>query len=314
MAPVRASTQSVTVRAPAKINVYLGVGPLRPDGFHGLATVFHALQLSDDVVAERDEPGRVSVEVVAEPGSGVDVDAVPCDETNLAHRAAETLRRYAGVECGVRLRIVKRIPVAGGLAGGSADAAAALVACDAVWDTGCGRAELATLGARLGSDVPFALHGGTALGSGRGEHLAPVMSPSRLHWVLAVAEGGLSTPEVYARLDRIRAGRPGAAPSVPDGLLSALRRSDVDGVAAHLGNDLQAPACELRPSLRRVLDTGRELGAVGGVVSGSGPTVAFLASDEAAARDLAADLAESGSCLVAVPTSGAASGARVLAH
>lgn len=314
MAPVRACPQSVTARAPAKINVYLGVGPLRPDGFHDLATVFHALQLSDDVVAERDDPGRVSVEVVAESGSGVDVDAVPCDESNLAHRAAEELRRYAGVECGVRLRIVKRIPVAGGLAGGSADAAAALVACDAAWETGCGRAELARLGARLGSDVPFALHGGTALGSGRGERLAPVMSPSRLHWVLAVADGGLSTPQVYARLDHMRAGTAGAPPSVPDALLSALRRADVEGVAEHLGNDLQAPACELRPSLRQVLDTGRDLGALGGIVSGSGPTVAFLATDEDAAHQLAADLAESGLCLAALPTSGAASGTRLVAH
>lgn len=309
---MRASTQSVTVRAPAKINIRLGVGPQRPDGFHDLSTVFHALRLSDDVIAERDDKGRVSVDVVAAEGSDVDVAAVPTDETNLAHQAAQALRRYAGVECGVRLTIVKRIPVAGGLAGGSADAAAALVACDAVWETGCGRAELATLGARLGSDVPFSLHGGTVLGSGRGEHLCPVMAPATLHWVLAVADGGLSTPEVYRELDRMRAGGAVAAPSVPAGLLTALRQGDLPEIAAHLGNDLQAAACGLRPGLLDVLDAGEGLGALGGIVSGSGPTVVFLAADADSAHDIADGLAAGGICRAAVPTSGSAAGARVV--
>ena len=308
-----AAQPAVTVRAPAKINIYLGVGPRRPDGFHDLATVFHALHLGDEVVAERDDAGRVTVDVVAADGATVDVAAVPRDESNLAARAARALGRYAGVECGVRLTIVKRIPVAGGLAGGSADAAAALVACDAVWETGCGRAELATLGARLGSDVPFALHGGTALGSGRGEQLAPVMAPARLSWVVAVADGGLSTPDVYSALDDMRGAAPVDPPAVPAALLTALRHSDVPAVGRYLDNDLQAAALRLRPQLQEVLDEGRELGAVGGIVSGSGPTVVFLADDDQAAQALAADLVASGTCQDAVATGGAAAGARVVA-
>jgi 4-diphosphocytidyl-2-C-methyl-D-erythritol kinase len=309
---VRASTQSVTARAPAKINIYLGVGPRRADGYHDLATVFHALRLSDDVIAQRDEQGAVSVDVATADGDVVDISAVPRDESNLAVQAAQTLRTYAGVDCGVHLTIVKRIPVAGGLAGGSADAAAALVACDAVWETGCGRAELATLAARLGSDVPFALHGGTVLGSGRGEQLAPVLAPCELHWVLAVAEGGLSTPEVYRELDSLRQPHHVPAPQVPRELLSALRRSDVEAVAAHLDNDLQQAAVALRPALDDVLDVGRDAGAVGGLVSGSGPTVVFLAADAAAADDIADQLVASETCIAAVPTSGASAGARVV--
>lgn len=302
----------MTARAPAKINIHLGVGPRRRDGFHDLATVFHALRLSDDVVAERRDPGPVTIDVVAGEGSAVDIGTVPLDGSNLAVRAAESLRRYAGVECGVHLTIVKRIPVAGGLAGGSADAAAALVACDAVWQTGCGKAELATLAARLGSDVPFSLHGGTVLGSGRGEHLCPVMAPGPLHWVLAVADGGLSTPAVYGELDRMRAGHDVSPPSVPDTLLAALRQVDVEAVAAHLSNDLEPAACRLRPSLHDVLDAGRDLGASGGIVSGSGPTVVFLAGDAESAHVLAEGLQASGHCLAAVVTSGSAPGARVI--
>ena len=308
------SAQAATARAPAKINIYLGVGPRRRDGYHDLATVFHALDVADEVTAERDDKGRLSVEVEAGAGVAVDVESVPLDESNLAVRAAHALRRYAGVECGVRLRIVKRIPVAGGLAGGSADAAAALLACDAVWDTGCGRAELATLGARLGSDVPFALHGGTVLGSGRGERLAPVMSPSRLHWVLGVAAGGLSTPTVYAELDSLRAASVVPPPRVPPALLTALRVGDVDAVGAHLSNDLQPAALRLRPELHEVLAAGQDLGAVGGIVSGSGPTVVFLAADERAARNLSRALVDEQMCVEAVPTSGAATGARLLAR
>ncbi len=308
------SAQAATARAPAKINIYLGVGPRRRDGYHELATVFHALDVADEVIAERDDKGRLSIEVEAGQGACVDLESVPVDETNLAVQAAQALRRYAGVECGVRLRIVKRIPVAGGLAGGSADAAAALLACDAVWDTGCGRAELATLGARLGSDVPFALHGGTVLGSGRGERLAPVMSPTRLHWVLAVADGGLSTPAVYSELDSMRSASVVPPPRVPPDLLAALRVGDVEAVGAHLSNDLQPAACRLRPALTDVIETGRELGAVAGIVSGSGPTVVFLAADESSARQLSRDLRDEGVCEDAVATSGAASGARLLAR
>jgi 4-diphosphocytidyl-2-C-methyl-D-erythritol kinase len=299
--------RSVTARAPAKVNLFLGVGPLRPDGFHDLATVFTSLELADEVTAEPAAPGQVQVTLAGERTAGV-----PADESNLAVRAARVLARYAGVDAGVRLTVRKRIPVAGGLAGGSADAAAALVACDALWETGCGRAELTRLAARLGSDVPFALHGGTALGSGRGEQLVPVMAPGRLHWVLAVADGGLSTPRVYAELDALRTGRRVDPPQVPTGMLTALRAGDAAAVAEHLDNDLQGPALRLRPSLARTLAAGRDLGALGGIVSGSGPTVVLLAPDGDAARRLADDLQATGECQQALATCGPTPGTRVV--
>ncbi len=297
----------MTARAPAKVNLYLGVSGPRRDGYHDLATVFHALDLADEVRAERADHGRVTATV-----TGAYAEGVPCDESNLAVAAAHALARYAGVDGGVHLTLVKNIPVAGGLAGGSADAAAALVACDALWDTGCGRAELTTLAARLGSDVPFALHGGTVLGSGRGERLAPVIATGRLHWVVAVADGGLSTPRVYAELDALRGRGAGPAPQVPPGLLTALRGGDARGVASHLANDLQQAALHLRPALARTLAAGRDLGALGGVVSGSGPTVAFLVADEAAAATVADALLDAGVCTDALVTAGPAHGARVL--
>jgi 4-diphosphocytidyl-2-C-methyl-D-erythritol kinase len=307
--------RSVTARAPAKVNLYLGVGPRRDDGYHDLATVFHALDLCDEVVAQPAEPGTVTVTLEGERTSGV-----PVDESNLAAQAAHVLARYVGIEAGVHLTVRKAIPVAGGLAGGSADAAAALVACDGLWDTGCGRAELTRLAARLGSDVPFALHGGTALGSGRGERLAPVMATGRLHWVLAVADDGLSTPTVYGELDRVRARgavaeapAPGPLPEVPTGLLTALRSGDPLALAPHLGNDLQEPALRLRPALARTLAAGRDLGALAGLVSGSGPTVVFLLPDAATAQRLARDLPATGACASAVAASGPAAGARVVA-
>lgn len=298
----------VVVRAPAKINIYLGVSGPRRDGYHDLATVFHALDLSDDVVAEPADPGQVSLSV-----TGEHTGEVPTDESNLAVRAARALARYAGVDAGVRLTLVKRIPVAGGLAGGSADAAATLVACDALWQTGCGRAELAMLAARLGSDVPFALHGGTALGSGRGECLAPVMARGRLHWVLAVSAEGLSTPVVYAGLDADRSAHEVPPPEVPGALLTALRNADLPAVGVHMANDLQPVACRLRPALARTLATGRDLGALGALVSGSGPTVVFLVPDERTAEGLADDLVDAGVCHQALAATGPAAGARVVA-
>jgi 4-diphosphocytidyl-2-C-methyl-D-erythritol kinase len=298
----------VTARAPAKVNLYLGVGERRADGYHDLATVFHALDLADEVRAEPADHGSVTLSVAGPYAPGV-----PTDSSNLAAAAATALARYAGVVGGVHLTVAKRIPVAGGLAGGSADAAAALVACDALWQTGCGRGELATLAARLGSDVPFALHGGTVLGSGRGECLAPVMATGRLHWVVAVADTGLSTPSVYAELDALRQGAGVPVPRVPAGLLTALRSGDAAAVATHLDNDLQRAALALRPSLGRTVARGRELGALGALVSGSGPTVVLLAADEAAAHSLARDLQDTGVCADTLVTSGPGPGARVVA-
>jgi 4-diphosphocytidyl-2-C-methyl-D-erythritol kinase len=296
---------SVTVRVPAKINLALSVGPRRPDGFHELATVFHAVSLYDEVVASSDEDITVSTE-------GTGYDRVPQDGSNLAVRAAQTLAAYAGVGIGATLHIRKDIPVAAGLAGGSADAAAALVACDALWDTGLGRPELSILAARVGSDVPFGLVGGTALGTGRGERLTTAMVGGTFHWVLAIAEFGLSTAEVYATLDGQRRHARVAHPTVAPVVLAALRAGDADALGGLLDNDLQAAACTLAPQLTTTLQTGRDLGALGAVVSGSGPTCAFLVRDAEHALDLAVGLTSAQAAADIRRVTGPVPGARIV--
>ena len=293
------------MRAPAKVNLHLSVGRRRPDGFHDLTTVYQAVGLHDDVVVER--AGTLSVQVTGEGAA-----AVPVDETNLAVRAVRLIARHTGTPADVAIRIDKGIPVAGGCAGGSADAAAALVGCDALWGTALSRDALAGLGAELGSDVPFSLHGGTALGTGRGERLTPVLGQGSYAWVLALSSGGLSTPEVYAQLDRQREAGPVGVVSSPADVLAALRSGDAVALGRALGNDLQAAALTLRPSLRPVLDTGRSLGALGALVSGSGPTVALLARDEGHAVDLAAALSSAGVCDAVRRADGPVPGARVV--
>jgi 4-diphosphocytidyl-2-C-methyl-D-erythritol kinase len=296
----------VTAQAPAKINLVLSVGPLGSDGYHELATIFHAISLHDEVDAYLDDEITVTVE-------GRQADHVPTDDSNLAVRAAVLLADYAGVSIGARLRIRKSIPVAGGLAGGSADGAAALVACDALWETGLGRAELATLAARLGSDVPFSLEGATALGTGRGERLTSVMVDGTFHWVVAVASGdGLSTPAVYGELDRLREGQRVRPPETGHEVVSALRAGDPEALAGTLYNDLEVAACSLDPSLRTTLDAGAELGAMAGIVSGSGPTCVFLVRDREHALDLSVGLTAARVCADVVRATGPVPGARVL--
>jgi 4-diphosphocytidyl-2-C-methyl-D-erythritol kinase len=298
-------TPIAVVRAPAKINLFLGCGERREDGFHELTTVYQAVSLYDELVA-RPGSGDVTVEV-----RGEGARAVPDDDDNLAVRAARLLAARAGVPADVHLQLDKGIPVAGGLAGGSADAAAALVACDALWGTGVSRADLLELAAELGSDVPFSLHGGTALGTGRGEQLTEVLGHGQYHWVLALAEGGLATPTVYAELDRMRAVG-GLHPwGSLDRVLAALRAGDAVALGTALSNDLQPAALRLRPDLRRALEAGRELGAVGAVVSGSGPTVAFLVKTGAQAIDVAAALAGMGVCRSVRRAHGPVHGARL---
>jgi 4-diphosphocytidyl-2-C-methyl-D-erythritol kinase len=288
----------VTVRVPAKVNVQLAVGGRRADGYHALATVFFAVGLWDTVTAR---PGKGLTLTVA----GRDTDVVPTDDSNLAARAARALAAHHGVEADVALHIDKDIPVAGGMAGGSADAAAALLACDALWGLGTDRETLFALAAELGSDVPFSLHGGVALGEGRGEKLTPVPVGGTFYWVFAVADGGLSTPAVYGECDRLReeAGGVGGAdasrvpaPAADAALLEALAAGDAAALGAALGNDLQPAALSLRPALADTLRAGTEAGAIGALVSGSGPTCAFLAKDVAAASAVAAALAQSGTC------------------
>ncbi|MDF3293808.1 4-(cytidine 5'-diphospho)-2-C-methyl-D-erythritol kinase [Streptomyces silvisoli] len=305
-------TAPVVVRAPAKVNVQLAVGGLRPDGFHDLANVFLAVGLYDEVTATPADRLRITA-------AGPDADQVPLDESNLAARAALALARRYGIPADVRLHIAKDIPVAGGMAGGSADAAAALLACDTLWGTGASRAELLDICAELGSDVPFSLVGGAALGRGRGELLEPLETGGTFHWVFAVADGGLSTPAVYRECDRLRedSGHGYTAADLPDPqpsprLLEALRTGDAPALAGALSNDLQPAALSLRPALADTLRTGTEAGALAALVSGSGPTCAFLAEGANAAKAVAEALMASGTCRTARVTSGPAPGATVL--
>ncbi len=316
--PIRGSAGAVTVRVPAKVNLQLSVGPPRPDGYHGLVTVFHAVSLFDEITVS--EADRTSVSVSGEGGP-----AVPLGPANLAVRAAAALARATGRRgrggAGVRIEIRKRIPVAAGLAGGSADAAAALVACNELWNAGIGPDELSEIGAQIGSDVPFALLGGTAVGLGRGERLTRALVSGSYHWVLAFGASGLSTPDVYATCDRLRAARRASGDGDPDpvpepelntALMAALRSGDPAAVGPLLSNDLQPAALSLQPLLRRALAAGREHGALGAVVSGSGPTCAFLAADADAASELAVGVTGAGVCRAVVQVTGPAPGASVV--
>ncbi|WP_329135142.1 4-(cytidine 5'-diphospho)-2-C-methyl-D-erythritol kinase [Streptomyces sp. NBC_00670] len=296
---------SVTVRVPAKVNVQLAVGAARPDGFHDLANVFLAVGLHDEVTATPAPSLRLTC-------AGPDADQVPLDGTNLAARAALALAERYGVEPAVHLHIAKDIPVAGGMAGGSADAAGALVACDALWGTRAPQEELLALCAELGSDVPFSLVGGAALGTGRGEKLRPLEVGGTFHWVFAVADGGLSTPAVYREFDRLTEGTDVPEPAASEALLSALAKGDATALAATLTNDLQPAALSLRPSLADTLRTGRAAGALAALVSGSGPTTAFLAPDPDTATTVAHALTASGTCRTARTTTAPAPGATVL--
>lgn len=297
----------VRVRVPAKINLHLRVGDLRPDGFHELNTVYHAVSLYDELTAR---PGDTLTLTMEGEGAG----HLPLDESNLVVRAARLLAEHTGRPPHARLHLRKNIPIAGGLAGGSADAAAALVACDALWNTGLSRDRLADLAADIGSDVPFLVLGGTALGTGRGERVSPVLAPNHTwHWVLAFAEEGLSTPAVYAEIDRRRAN--GIADTVagePDTLLAALRQRDPEILAATLVNDLQGPAIALRPELMQTLMAPDEVEALAGIVSGSGPTCVFLAADARHAAEIVAVLERSGLCRTACAVTGPVPGARVV--
>jgi 4-diphosphocytidyl-2-C-methyl-D-erythritol kinase len=296
---------AVRVRAPAKVNLHLSVGDVRPDGYHELSTVFHAVDLVDEVVAR---PGDgISLTISGEGAAGL-----PVNDANLAWRAAALLAVTAGVAPDVRLELHKTIPVAGGMAGGSADAAATLLACARLWGVRASTEELAALAARLGSDTVFPLAGGNALATGRGELLTPLATGPRLHWVFALADIGISAGHAYRTLDELRAaGRAPVAPGRPDALLAALTAADARAVSAALHNDLQQAALELAPSLADTLAAGREHGAMAGIVSGSGPTCAFLCRDAPAATILAAELEAAGACRTARTATGPAPGAQV---
>lgn len=302
--------REVIVRAPGKINVFLAVGALLEDGYHDVATAYQAVSLYEEVRATHAPDFSVTF------SGSVDTSGLLVDGSNLAIRAATLLARTADYRAGVRLEIEKNVPIAGGMGGGSADAAATLLACDALWRTGLSRDELLDLAAELGADVPFALQGGTAIGTGRGDQLSPALAKGTFHWVLAFSERGLSTPEVYRALDDHRERHaPDIAPADPSphvdvNVLQALRAGDAQLLAEALHNDLQAPALRLAPELADVLELGESNGALAGIVSGSGPTVAFLAADPDAALGLHVSLSASG--LHAVRVTGPVHGARVV--
>ena len=306
--PILPGPPTVLVRAPAKINLTLRVGPARRDGFHPLATVYQAVSLYEELTATLAEPGVFEL-----TSTGEGSETLPQNEENLALRAARKLATDAGLadQVGVSMAIKKSIPVAAGLAGGSADAAAALLACATIWDLDLGPQELQPLAARLGSDVPFALIGGTAVGSGRGESVVPALGRGRYHWALAFSAGGLSTPAVYRRYDELGP-TPPVPFEVPAALMNALRSGDPEQLGEQLINDLEAPAIDLMPELGPLLQAGRDLGAIGAVISGSGPTCAFLAPDEKDAVELTVGLSASGLCRTARYVSGPVPGARLI--
>uniref|UniRef100_A0A942YEI6 4-diphosphocytidyl-2-C-methyl-D-erythritol kinase n=1 Tax=Neobacillus citreus TaxID=2833578 RepID=A0A942YEI6_9BACI len=305
-----AAPTRVRTRAPGKINVYLSVGALQDDGYHDVATAYQAVSLYEDVVAEPADDFSVTFT------GPIDASDVPVDESNLAIRAARLVADAAGYRGGVRLTIDKQVPVAGGMGGGSADAAATLLAVDTLWGTALGRDELLRLAARLGADVPFAFAGGTAVGTGRGDELSPALAKGAFEWVLALSDVGLSTPAVYRALDehreRYRADIAPAptTPVVEANVLQALRAGDPALLADCLYNDLQAPAMRLHPALATTLEIGEKAGALAGLVSGSGPTVAFLVADRDAALEVQVELSAAG--LVALRATGPVHGARVV--
>ena len=301
-------THGVVVRVPAKINLQLAVGPLGADGFHEVTTVFQAISLFDDVTLKHgQENSGVSITL-----SGATSNGVPATDENLAVRAAKLMAEKYDLSTDLAIHLKKEIPVAGGMAGGSADAAGVIVAMDALFEIGLSRDEMEGIAAQLGSDVPFGISGGISIGRGRGDQLTPALSRGNYHWVLALSSQGLSTPAVYQECDRLREGLDIASPQVSDSMMQALRAGDPIALGAALSNDLQAAACSLRPALRLVLDVGRDYGALGSIVSGSGPTVAFLVEDEEKSMDLTVALSSSGVVAGVVRASGPVHGARVI--
>lgn len=300
----------VAVRAPGKINVCFRVGALQEDGYHDVASLYLAVSLFEEVTATPAEDFSVRFT------GPVDASGLAVDDSNLALRAARLLAGRTGHEGGVALTIEKHVPIAGGMGGGSADAAATLLACDELWGTGFGRAGLAPLAAELGADVPFALEGGTAVGTGRGDELSPALAKGPFHWVLALSDEGLSTPVVYGELDRHRAEHAAVLPPVPETVrvdapaLQAMRGGDPAALAEALHNDLQVAALRLAPALGEVLELGETSGALAGIVSGSGPTLAFLAADAAAAAALRGVFAREG--IRALTATGPVPGARLI--
>jgi 4-diphosphocytidyl-2-C-methyl-D-erythritol kinase len=301
-------SKGVVARVPAKVNLQLSVGPLGDDGFHEVTTVFQAISLFDDVtVATAAENSGLVISVTGETAKGV-----PADSSNLAIKAAELMIKEYELPSDLSIKLKKEIPVAGGMAGGSADAAGVIVGLDSLFELGLSRDEMELLGSKIGSDVPFSICGGVAIGSGRGDQITPALAKGNYNWVLALSGQGLATPSVYQECDRLREGLSISAPVVSEQIMQALRAGDAKALGKALTNELQPAACSLRPALRLVLDVGIDYGALGGIVSGSGPTVAFLVSDDDHAMDLTVALSSSGVVSSVVRATGPVAGARII--
>ena len=301
-------SRGVIARVPAKVNLQLAVGPLGADGFHEVTTVFQAISLFDDVtVATAPENNGISIQITGQTSTGV-----PSDNSNLAVKAAALMIKNYDLPNDLSIKLKKEIPVAGGMAGGSADAAGVIVGLDSLFELGLSRDEMEMVGSKIGADVPFSICGGVAIGTGRGDQITPALFKGSYNWVLALSGQGLATPSVYAECDRLREGLSISTPVVSEQLMQALRAGDAKALGKSLSNDLQPAACSLRPALRLVLDVGLDYGALGGIVSGSGPTVVFLVKDDEHAMDLTVALSSSGVISSVVRATGAVAGARII--
>ncbi len=301
-------SRGVIARVPAKVNLQLAVGPLGNDGFHEVTTVFQAISLFDDVTVETAaENNGISIQITGQTSTGV-----PSDSSNLAVKAATLMIKNYDLPSDINIKLKKEIPVAGGMAGGSADAAGVIVGLDSLFELGLSRDEMEMVGSKIGADVPFSICGGVAIGTGRGDQITPALFKGSYNWVLALSGQGLATPSVYAECDRLREGLSISTPVVSEQLMQALRAGDAKALGKSLSNDLQPAACSLRPALRLVLDVGLDYGALGGIVSGSGPTVAFLVKDDEHAMDLTVALSSSGVISSVVRATGAVAGARII--
>ncbi|MEY3009137.1 MAG: 4-(cytidine 5'-diphospho)-2-C-methyl-D-erythritol kinase [Candidatus Nanopelagicaceae bacterium] len=300
-------SNQVSVRVPGKINLQLSVGPLARDGYHELATVFQSVSLFDELLIAESDGDDIEIATVGK-------SAIPLGSENLAYKAANLMRKKFEISSGLLIKIKKEIPIAGGMAGGSANAGATIVGIDSLFSLGLKRDEMERIGSEIGADVPFTISGGTAIGTGRGDQITPVLSRGSYNWVLALSSSGLSTPAVYIECDRLREGLDISKPHVSDSLLHALSQGDAKSLGKSLNNDLQAAACSLKPALRLILDVGIDYGALGGIVSGSGPTVAFLAENEDHALDLVVALTSSGVVGNVIRVAGPVPGARVVSN
>jgi 4-diphosphocytidyl-2-C-methyl-D-erythritol kinase len=308
-----AGPRRVTVQAPGKVNLHFRVGGRRDDGFHEVSTTYLAVSLYDEVTVTASARRQVSL-------SGPATAGVPVDGSNLAVRAARLLARRGGIRPDVDIHLVKRIPVAGGMAGGSADAAGTLIACNALWQLGLSTRDLLGIAAELGSDVPFSVLGGAALATGRGERLRPLAVGGDFHFVFATAGVEMSTPAVYVAVDRVR-GQAGQAvrardrgrPGLPVGLIEALTGSDVRAIGALMDNDLEPLVGSLLPALVDTRRVGMRAGALGGVLCGTGATYAFLVADGQHARRVADSLLAAGTGASVVTARGPVPGPRCAA-